>query len=235
MRFATTRPLPTYLVAFAVGPFDVVEHAPLPPNEVRKRPLPFRGIAPRGRGKELHMALDAAAGLLVEEERYFGIEYPYDKLDHIAVPDFAYGAMENAGAITYREELLLYTEGKSPFTERRAIFSTMAHEMAHQWFGDLVTLRWWTDAWLNESFATWMAARTVDAWNPKEQRAHRRAAARQQRHGDRRARRPRAPSGSRSIRTADIWNQFDGLTYQKGAACSACSSAGWARTSSAAA
>ena len=214
---ARRKPLPTYLVAFAVGPFDVVEHAPLPPNDVRKRPLPFRGIAPRGRGEELHVALDAAAGLLVEEERYFGIEYPYEKLDHIAVPDFAYGAMENAGAITYREADLLYTEGKSPFTQRRGMFDTIAHEMAHQWFGDLVTLRWWTDAWLNESFATWMAARTVDAWNPKEQD---RIVVQQRANG---VMSLDALAAARAIRqpvhkTADIWNQFDGLTYQKGAA-----------------
>ncbi|MDB4966298.1 MAG: Membrane alanine aminopeptidase [Myxococcales bacterium] len=217
VRFATTRPLPTYLVAFAVGPFDVVAHAPLPPNEVRKRPLPFGGVAPRGRGKELEVALDAAAGLLVEEERYFGIEYPYDKLDHIAVPDFAYGAMENAGAITYREEDLLYTEGKSPFTQRRRMFDTIAHEMAHQWFGDLVTLRWWTDAWLNESFATWMAARSVDAWSPKESQ---RIEVQQRANG---VMSLDALAAARAIRqpvnaTGDIWNQFDGLTYQKGAA-----------------
>ena len=217
VRFATTKPLPTYLVAFAVGPFDVVEHAPLPPNEVRKRPLPFRGIAPRGRGKELHVALDAAAGLLVEEERYFGIEYPYEKLDHIAVPDFAYGAMENAGAITYREEDLLYTEGTSPFTQRRRMFDTIAHEMAHQWFGDLVTLRWWTDAWLNESFATWMAARTVDAWSPEQKMRM----AVQQRANN--VMSIDALAAARAIRqpvhkSADIWSQFDGLTYQKGAA-----------------
>jgi alanyl aminopeptidase len=217
VKFAQTKPLPTYLLAFAVGPFDIVEHAPLPPNEVRKRPLPFRGITPKGRGPEVKVALDAAAGLLVEEERYFGIEYPYDKLDHIAVPDFAYGAMENAGAITYREDVLLYTEGKSPFTMRHEIYNTMAHEMAHQWFGDLVTLRWWTDAWLNESFATWMAARTVDAWSPKE---HERVQV--QRQADR-AMRTDSLAAARAIRqpvnaTADIWNQFDALTYQKGAA-----------------
>ena len=217
VRFAPTKPLPTYLIAFAVGPFDIVEHAPLPPNDVRKRPLPFRGLAPRGRGKELHVALDAAAGLLVEEERYFGIEYPYDKLDHIAVPDFAYGAMENAGAITYREGDLLYVEGKSPFTQKRGMFNTIAHEMAHQWFGDLVTLRWWTDAWLNESFATWMAARTVDAWDPKQQA---RIGVQERANG---VMSIDALAAARAIRqpvhkTGDIWNQFDGLTYQKGAA-----------------
>jgi alanyl aminopeptidase len=217
VRFAPTRPLPTYLVAFAVGPFDVVEHAPLPPNDVRKRPLPFRGIVPKGRGPEIKVALDAAAGLIAEEERYFGIEYPYDKLDHIAVPDFAYGAMENAGAITYREDDLLYTEGKSPFTMRHRIYNVMAHEMAHQWFGDLVTLRWWTDAWLNESFATWMAARTVDAWSPKErERVEVQRSSNQAMLTD-------ALAASRAIRqpvnaTEDIWNQFDSLTYEKGAA-----------------
>jgi cytosol alanyl aminopeptidase len=217
VRFAPTRPLPTYLVAFAVGPFDVVEHAPLPPNDVRKRPLPFRGITPRGRGAEIKVALDAAAGLLAEEERYFGIEYPYDKLDHIAVPDFAHGAMENAGAITYREDALLYREGKSPFTQRHHIYEVMAHEMAHQWFGDLVTLRWWTDAWLNESFATWMAARSVDAWSPAESE---RIEVQRRANG---AMSVDSLAAARSIRqpvnaTGDIWSQFDSLTYQKGAA-----------------
>src|SRR6267143_1727988 len=153
VRFATTKPLPTYLLLWAVGPFDVVTPPPLPPNEVRSRPLQVRGIAPKGRGGGLDFALKTGADLLVRLERYFGIEFPFEKLDHLAAPDYTYGAMENAGAILYREDILLFQPGISAEQTRKSIASVMAHEMAHQWFGDLVTLRWWTDAWLNESFA----------------------------------------------------------------------------------
>src|SRR5262249_48062030 len=105
VRFETTAPLPTYLLAWNVGPFDVVEAPPLPPNELRKRPLLTRGLAPKGRGPELKAALELGAQLTVALERYFGLEFPYAKLDHVAIPDFAAGAMENAGAITYRESI----------------------------------------------------------------------------------------------------------------------------------
>src|SRR5690606_33250509 len=88
VRFAPTEPLPTYLVAMAVGPLDVVEHEPLPPNDVRERPLPFRGVAVRGQGARLAYALEHTGPLLASLERYFGSPYPYDKLDIIAVPDF---------------------------------------------------------------------------------------------------------------------------------------------------
>src|SRR5712692_4092751 len=100
VRFATTKPLPTYLLLWAVGPFDVVTPPPLPPNAVRSRPLQLRGVA-----------LKAGADLLVRLERYFGIEFPFEKLDHVAAPDYTYGAMENAGAILYRDEILLFEPG----------------------------------------------------------------------------------------------------------------------------
>src|SRR5690606_8339595 len=132
--------LPTYLVAMAVGPLDVVEHAPLPPNAVRTRPLPFRGVAARGQGARLAYALEHTGPLLAYLEQYFGTEYPYDKLDIIAVPDFASGAMENAGAITFREWLLLLDPEHAPEDQRRAFAGVMAHELAHQWFGNLVTM-----------------------------------------------------------------------------------------------
>ncbi|MCA9490052.1 MAG: HEAT repeat domain-containing protein [Myxococcales bacterium] len=158
VRFAETLPLPTYLVAMAVGPLDVVEHAPLPPNAVRTRPLPFRGVAARGRGAQLAYALEHTAPLVAYLEEYFGIEYPYDKLDIIAVPDFASGAMENAGAITFRETLLLLDATSAPEDQRRGFAYVMAHELAHQWFGDLVTCQDWSQGWLNESWATFMEA-----------------------------------------------------------------------------
>jgi aminopeptidase N len=106
-RFAVTEALPTYLLAFAVGPLEVVEAAPIAPNAVRATPLPLRGVAARGRGRYLQRALDDTAPLVALMERYFDRAFPYPKLDLIAVPDFAAGAMENAGAITFREPRLL--------------------------------------------------------------------------------------------------------------------------------
>jgi alanyl aminopeptidase len=211
-----TAPLPTYLLDFSVGPFDVVAPPPLPPNEVRDHPLQVRGFAPKGRGAELQFALQAGGELLVALERYFGIAYPYEKLDHIALSNFG-GAMENAGAITYADNLLLFKEGVSSEESRTLVASVMAHEMAHQWFGDLVTMPWWTDIWLNESFAEWLAIRTVEAWRPQLQLkvqslgpAHR-------------AMDDDSLVSSRTVRhplekMEEVIDQFDDLTYQKGSA-----------------
>jgi alanyl aminopeptidase len=163
VRFAPTEPLPSYLLAFAVGPLDVVEAPAIPASRVRAAPLPFRGIAARGRGKELAYAMTRTPAIVAYLEDYFGIAYPYDKLDIIAVPDRS-GAMENAGAITFREWLLLLDES-SPFEQRRSFHYVMAHELAHQWFGNLVTMPWWDDIWLNEAFATWMGFRAIRDMN----------------------------------------------------------------------
>ena len=213
--FSPTAPLPTYLLALAVGPLDILAPPPLPPNEVRSRPLQIRGIAPRGRAKELEFALQAGAKLLVILERYFGIPFPYEKLDHLAVPDFAYGAEENAGAIAYRESALLFTEGRSPEELKARIGGIMAHEMAHQWFGDLVTMRWWDDTWLNESFATWMGHRAEEEWRPDYLASVQLLKAVQGAMGN------DALASVRAVRQPltrmkDVWNQFDGITYQKG-------------------
>jgi len=215
VRFGTTRPLPTYLLLWAVGPFDVVTPPPLPPNQVRSRPLQVRGVAPKGRGGELEFALETSADLLMRLERYFGTEFPFEKLDHIAAPDYTYGAMENAGAILYREEILLFQPGVSPEQTRKSIASVMAHEMAHQWFGDLVTLRWWTDAWLNESFATWMGNRTVEEWDPAY------GAWTSFLGGVDYAMEKDALASARAVREPlddikNVWNQFDAITYLKG-------------------
>ena len=114
VQFAPTEPIPTYLVAMAVGPLEIVEHAPIEANDIRDRPIPLRGVAVRGRGERLGYALEHTGALLAYLESYFGTPYPYDKLDIIAVPDFASGAMENVGAITFRETLLLIDEGERP-------------------------------------------------------------------------------------------------------------------------
>jgi len=166
VRFGTTRPLPSYLVAFVVGDLDVVSPAPLPPDRIRPRPLQIRGIAPKERGPELAYGLASGGKLLQGLERWLGIPYPYEKLDHVAVPDFAFGAMENAGLILYAEKLLLAREGEASLDDRLSVARAMTHEMAHHWFGDLVTPRFWDDLWLNESFASFMETEVVGRWDP---------------------------------------------------------------------
>ena len=215
--FSRTLPLPTYLLAWAVGPFDVVTPPPLPPTALRKRPLPMRGIAPKGRGAELAYGLEIAARLLPALEEYFGAEYPYDKLDHLAVPDYNFGAMENAGLITYREDFLLFREGQGSAQRKNDVAQGAAHEMAHQWFGDLVTLRWWTDAWLNEAFATWMGHKVVSQVAPEmlsEVEALKLTGG---------VMNADSLAGARSMRqpvekNAEIWNAFELSTYYKGQA-----------------
>jgi alanyl aminopeptidase len=214
--FAVTPPLPTYLIAFAVGPFDVVPWQPIPPDAARREPLPLRGVATRGKGPRLTFALANTAPIVTELEAYFGTPMPYPKLDILAVPDFAAGAMENVGAVTYREQFLLL--GKSPsLGEKRWYASLHAHELAHMWFGNLVTPKWWDDVWLNESFADWMAAKVAPRAFPTfgmesdllgdalgVMRADALASARQ-------IRQP-VPTN------LEIGETFDGITYAKGAA-----------------
>ena len=214
VHFAPTLPIPSYLVAFAVGPLDVVVAPDVPPNGVRKRPLPLRGVAAHGRGKEMAYSLAHTGEILAKLEQYFGIAYPYDKLDILAVPDKG-GAMENPGAVTFAEFLVLFDEKTAPLRQRRAYASVMAHELAHQWTGDLVTAAWWDDIWLNEAFATWIASKTVDAWDPKMD------AAMDLLRGVQGAMSEDVLVSARAVRqpiesTNDIENAFDSITYQKG-------------------
>jgi alanyl aminopeptidase len=215
--FMPTAPLPTYLVAWTVGPLDVVSGPTIPPNEGRPFPVPLRGIATKGQGEQLRYALDRTGEFVEALEDYFGIPYPYRKLDLVAVPDFSAGAMENVGLITFREWLLLIDEDRATENQRRAFAYVLAHELAHQWFGNLVTMPWWDDIWLNEAFATWMGSKVVQTLHP-EYRADLGSLASAQR-----AMRLDSLTSARSIvqpieSNHDIKNAFDAITYEKGGA-----------------
>jgi puromycin-sensitive aminopeptidase len=161
--FAESMKMSTYLVAFIVGRFEATE-----PRMVGKTPL--RVVCVPGKLPLTSFALEAGAFALEFFERYYGIPYPGDKLDMIAIPDFAAGAMENLGAVTYRETALLVDEQTAARAELERIADVVAHELAHMWFGDLVTMKWWNGIWLNEAFATFMEMLAVDAWKPEWER-----------------------------------------------------------------
>lgn len=215
LHFAATDPLPTYLLAFAVGDFDIVEAAPLPINAIRTHEVPLRGIVAKGEGAQLQYALDHTAAIIDELERYFGIPYPFPKLDLIAVPDFSAGAMENPGAIMYRDTLLMIDEHSSQ-ADKRDLISTHAHELAHQWFGNLVTMPWWNDIWLNEAFASWMGNKVAQTVYPEfgfdrdTQTATLDAMNADSRVNQREIRQP-------ITKDEDADSAFDEITYDKGA------------------
>lgn len=160
--FEPSPKMSSYLVALIIGHFKPGET-----KVVDGIPVTVWALA----GKE-HLgkyALDAACDILKYQHEYFGIPYPHNKLDLIAIPDFRSGAMENLGAITFREANLLVDEKTGSNSAKRNVFAIIAHEIAHQWFGDLVTMRWWNDIWLNEAFASWMGTKTVQAIHPEWQ------------------------------------------------------------------
>jgi alanyl aminopeptidase len=211
VRFAQTRPLPSYLVAFAAGPFETVNA-----GRSARRKAPLRVIVPRGHAGEATFVSEAIPEILARLEDYFGIPYPYEKLDSLVMPISNF-AMENVGLITYGQSLLLAKSGQDTLRRQRACASVVAHEMAHQWFGDLVTTAWWDDIWLNEAFATWMEDKIVEEWRPDWHADVDRVEARldaMRLDSLVSARRIRQPIESES----DIANAFDGITYQKGAA-----------------
>ena len=158
LRFAETPVMSTYVLAFLVGDLISIE------SQYQGAGASTRVAVWTTPGKEEQgrFALDTSVKLLTFFNDYFGIPYPLEKLDHIALPDFAAGAMENWGAITYRETALLVDEENSSAGTRQRVAEVVAHEMAHMWFGDLVTMQWWDDLWLNESFASWMGTKAVD-------------------------------------------------------------------------
>jgi puromycin-sensitive aminopeptidase len=208
--FADTMRQSTYLVAFVVGRLDLTDPIDVDGVELRIAHLP-------GKANLTAFALEAGAFSLRFFAEYYGIPYPEKKMDFIALPDFAQGAMENTGCITYRESLLLCDPTTATQPELENVADVVAHELAHQWFGNLVTMRWWNGIWLNEAFATLMALLAVDAWRPDWERFGSFA----------RACSPAKEVDSlRSTRAIeypvaspdDAEGMFDVLTYQKGAA-----------------
>ncbi|MEM0150102.1 MAG: M1 family metallopeptidase, partial [Candidatus Micrarchaeaceae archaeon] len=157
--FNTTPRMSTYLLYIGVGRFEYLAG--------KLGSLPVRVITVPGKKRYARLALSLTKKFVAFYEKYFGVKYPLPKLDMIAIPDFAAGAMENWGAITFREVALLCDEKTVSISTMQNIADTIAHELAHQWFGDLVTMKWWNDLWLNESFATYMSYKAVDAVFPK--------------------------------------------------------------------
>ena len=208
--FAPTMAMSTYLVAFVVGPLEATE-------PVTADGVPIRVVHRPGRGAQAAFALETAAHALEWYSRYYGIAYPSDKVDLVALPDFAFGAMENLGCVTFREVLLLVDPAAASQPELERVAMVINHELAHMWFGDLVTMAWWEGIWLNEAFATFMETACTDAYRPEWKvwssfgRARAAALAIDALDATRPVEYPVATP-------ADAEDMFDVLTYEKGAA-----------------
>ena len=211
VEFAASRPMPSYLIAFAVGPFEIVDL-----GKVGRKNIPMRILIPQGHSADTEFAAKAITEQLKILEDYFGSPYPYDKLDSVAMPISNF-AMENVSLITYPQSLL--ANKPETITEPWKISSAtvISHEMAHQWFGDLVTTHWWDDIWLNEAFATWMENKITGEWKPEWKMNVTEVLDSLGAMG------LDSLATTRSIRQPilgedDIANAFDGITYQKGGA-----------------
>ena len=210
IRYAPTMLMSTYLLAFIVGPFEATD-----PVDVNGTPV--RIVHPMGKGHLVDFAMEAATFSLAHFEDYFAIPYPGDKLDLLAIPDFAFGAMENLGAVTFREILLVLDREASTQPEQQRSADVIAHELAHMWFGDLVTMKWWEGIWLKEAFATFMEMHATNAWRPDWERwvdfgLSRTAAF------DTDSLESTRPIEFPVVSPADAEGMYDILTYEKGAA-----------------
>ena len=159
MKFSPTAKMSTYLVAMAVGDFAC--------NEGSADNVPIRVCGTPDKKPLGVAALRYAEEILNYYNSYYGIPYPFGKLDIVGAPDFEAGAMENTGAIFYRESDLFIDDTHSSVSSHQNVFEVLGHEMAHQWFGDLVTMKWWDNIWLNEGFATWMELKPSQALHPE--------------------------------------------------------------------
>jgi aminopeptidase N len=209
VRFSTTPKMSTYLVAMAVGDFECLEGS--------ADSVPIRVCATAGKSHLGRLALDFTQQILSFFNGYYAIDYPFGKLDMVAIPDFAAGAMENTAAIFYRETALLADSATASVATQKDIAATIAHEVAHQWFGNLVTMQWWDDLWLNEGFATWMESRPLAASRPEWNIPVDDARASQS------ALDIDSLRSTRAVRTAvrtpnQIESLFDAISYQKGSA-----------------
>ena len=209
IRFAPTQKMSTYLVAMLVGDFVC--------REGGAEGIPIRICSTPDKRELTGFALAAAEQQLAFYNAYTGIKYPFGKLDIVAVPDFAAGAMENTGAVTFRERLLLVDEARASLNVRKNVAAIISHEIAHMWFGNLVTMKWWDDIWLNEGFATWMANKPLATWRP-EWNVHLDDAADTQTALGLDALRSTRPIRTKVETPEEINEVFDGIAYEKTAA-----------------
>ena len=213
VQFGKTEPLPAYLIAFGVGPFDYVDA-----GRAGMKKTPIRIIVPKGKASRARYAAETTGPILEKLEAYFGMPFPFAKIDQLVIPQtVTFSAMENAGLVTWSESVLLALPQDETIKWKRLQASINAHELAHQWFGDYVTLAWWDDVWLNESFATWLADRTIQEWQPSWGVAVERIVDRSNVMAD------DTLVSARKIRQEiqsadDIYNAFDSISYQKGGA-----------------
>ena len=211
VKFAETPPLPSYLVALTVGHLDFIDA-----GTAGKKNTRVRIVVPHGRGGEAQYSAETTPAIVNLLEDYFGIPYPYDKLDQVAIPLAEY-AMEHPGLVTYGASIILVKPKEQTLGHQRLWTSVAAHELAHQWFGDLVTTEWWDDIWLNEGFASWMANKIVSRYHPEwhmeinELNSYQRAMENDSLVSARRVRQPIESND-------DIANAFDSITYSKGSA-----------------
>lgn len=209
LRFATTPRMSTYLLFFSLGEFDRAT--------TREGATELGVVTQKGKVEQARFVLDASAAVLREYNDYFGLPYPLPKLDNVAAPGRSpfFGAMENWGAIFSFENAMLLDPAISTQADKEEVFLVAAHEIAHQWFGDLVTMRWWDDLWLNEGFASWMESRTTARLHPEWQTSFNAVESRE--HAMAQDALATTHPVVTHIETVEQANQaFDGITYQKG-------------------